>query len=78
MPIFKYIIILQDFHNTQAKLNSGGPRNEYLGYNYNVVEMAGDKYLLNMTLCWVINVVHGYLYHIIVVSLFTLCLQNKV
>ena len=45
--------MLQDFHNTLAGNNTSRPRNEYLGFNCNSVEMAGDTYSLNTTLCWV-------------------------
>ena len=48
--------MLQYFHNTHVVNNSGRPTNQNFGYNGNGVEMAGDTYLLNTTLCWVFNV----------------------
>ena len=44
--------MLSDFCNKQAGDNLSSPRNDD---NCNGVEMVGDTYSLNMTLCWVFS-----------------------
>ena len=53
--IWEYIIMLRDFHSTQAGDKLSRPIEIYIiGYNCNGVKMAGDRYLLNTTLFWVV------------------------
>ena len=55
--------MLPDFCNTQAGHNSSSPRNEYFWVHYTGLEMVGDTYLLNTTLCWV------WIYFLMLVSI---------
>ena len=41
--------MLHDFHSAAKE----GPETNIFGYKCNGVEMAGDTYSLNTTLCWV-------------------------
>ena len=44
--------MLQDFHHKQ-ETTQVGPGMNFLGFNCNGVEIAGDTYSLKTTLCWI-------------------------
>ena len=48
--------MLRDLCNTQGGNNSSSPEVNIFGYKCNCVEIAGDTYLLNTTLFWVLKV----------------------
>ena len=53
MHIWEYIIMLRDFVIHMVEATQVGLDMNIFGYNCNSVEMAGNTYSMNTTLCWV-------------------------